>query len=70
MVYKDRERAAINQKDGSLFSRTCKTRSYSLKCINRKNKMAPVHKVWSGSLGGQVVILTGVGMFRIPASIE
>ena len=27
-------------------------------------KMTPIHKVWSWSLGGQGVILTGAGMFR------
>ena len=27
-------------------------------------KMTPIHKVWSWSLGGQGVILTGAGMFK------
>ena len=32
-------------------------------------KMTPIHKVWSWSLGGQGVILTGAGMFRTPVFI-
>ena len=32
-------------------------------------KMTPIHKVWSWSLGGQGVILTGAGMFRTPIFI-
>ena len=32
-------------------------------------KMTPIHKVWSWSLVGQKVILTGAGMFRSPVSI-
>ena len=33
------------------------------------SRWPPVHEVWSWSLGGQGVIMTGVRMFRTPVSI-